>query len=121
VTIRQGKGSRDRDVPLSPKLLEALREYWRWKKPKIYLFPSTAGKRGVEAPMSDKVVWWAVREADQSSSDESVGNQDGALCTYFASVCRAAHWNHPARLPGSHVVLDDNSLGREAAPFPTLL
>src|SRR5215468_8553728 len=63
VHIRQGKGSRDRDVPLSPKLLEALREYWRWKKPRIYLFPSTAGKRGIEAPMSHKVVWWAVREA----------------------------------------------------------
>jgi len=63
IHIRQGKGSRDRDVPLSPKLLEALRQYWRWKKPKIYLFPSTPGKRGVEAPMSDKVVWWAVREA----------------------------------------------------------
>ena len=63
VHIRQGKGSRDRDVPLSPKLLEALREYWRWKKPRNYLFPSTVGQRGVDAPMSDKVVWWAVREA----------------------------------------------------------
>jgi integrase/recombinase XerD len=63
VHIQQGKGSRDRDVPLSPKLLEALREYWRWKKPRVYLFPSTPGKRGVEEPMSDKVLWWAVREA----------------------------------------------------------
>jgi len=27
--IRHGKRSRDRDVPLSPKLLETLREYWR--------------------------------------------------------------------------------------------
>ena len=50
-------------IPLSPKLLDALREYWRWKKPMIYLFPSTAGQRGVDAPISDKVVWWAVREA----------------------------------------------------------
>ena len=63
IHIRQGKGSRDREVPLSPKLLEALREYWLWKKPRVYLFPSTEGQRGVEAPMSDKVVWWAVREA----------------------------------------------------------
>jgi site-specific recombinase XerD len=63
VHIRQGKGSRDRDIPLSPKLLEALREYWRWKKPRGYLFPSTPGQRGEEQPMSDKVVWWAVREA----------------------------------------------------------
>src|SRR5215467_1653841 len=63
VHIRQGKGARDRDIPLSPKLLEASREYWRWKKPRGYLFPSTPGQRGVEQPMSDKVVWWAVREA----------------------------------------------------------
>jgi len=63
IHIRQGKGSRDRQVPLSPKLLEALREYWLWKKPRVYLFPSTERHRGAEAPMSDKVVWWAVREA----------------------------------------------------------
>jgi integrase/recombinase XerD len=29
VHIRQGKASRDRDVPLSRRLLEALRAYWR--------------------------------------------------------------------------------------------
>jgi integrase len=30
IYIRHGKRNRDRDVPLSPKLLEALREYWHW-------------------------------------------------------------------------------------------
>jgi integrase len=45
IHIRQGKGARDRDVPLSPKLLEELRSYWQWKKPRGYLFPSTAGQR----------------------------------------------------------------------------
>jgi integrase/recombinase XerD len=61
--IRQGKGSRDRDVPLTPKLLEALREYWRRKKPKSYLFPSTSGHRGLEQPISDKTVWNVCKEA----------------------------------------------------------
>jgi integrase/recombinase XerD len=41
IHIRQGKGRRDRDVPLSPKLLDTLREYWRWMRPKTYLFPGT--------------------------------------------------------------------------------
>ena len=29
IHIERGKGLRDRDVPLTPKLLEALRDYWR--------------------------------------------------------------------------------------------
>jgi len=61
--IRQGKGSRDRDVPLSSKLLEALREYWRLKKPQLYLFPSTSGHRGPERPISDKTVWHVCKGA----------------------------------------------------------
>jgi site-specific recombinase XerD len=63
IHIHQGKGSRDRDVPMTPKLLEALREYWRWKRPKVYLFPSTSGHRGTEQPISDKTVWYATKES----------------------------------------------------------
>jgi integrase/recombinase XerD len=63
IHVHQGKGSRDRDVPMTPKLLDILREYWRWKRPKVYLFPSTSGHRGVEHPISDKTVWYAVTEA----------------------------------------------------------
>jgi integrase len=29
--IRKDKGSKDRDVPLCPRLLETLREHWPWK------------------------------------------------------------------------------------------
>lgn len=63
IHVHQGKGSRDRDVPMTPKLLDILREYWRWKRPKVYLFPSTSGHRGGEHPISDKTVWYAVTEA----------------------------------------------------------
>jgi integrase/recombinase XerD len=38
IHVRLGKGRRDRDIPLSSKLLDVLREYWRWMKPKTYLF-----------------------------------------------------------------------------------
>jgi len=36
--VRQGKGKRDRDLPMTPKLLETLREYWRWMKRKPISF-----------------------------------------------------------------------------------
>jgi site-specific recombinase XerD len=65
IHIRQGKGRRDRDVPLSPKLLETLREYWRWMKPKTYLFPGTVNGSRADKPITDKMLWAACREAAQ--------------------------------------------------------
>jgi site-specific recombinase XerD len=65
IHIRQGKGGKDRDVPLSPKTLETLREYWRWMKPKTYLFPGTVNGLRADKPITPKVLWEACREAAQ--------------------------------------------------------
>ena len=65
VHIREGKGKRDRNVPLSSKLLDALREYWRWMKPITYVFPGVRNGQRVDAPASDKIVWHACRVAAQ--------------------------------------------------------
>ncbi len=65
VHIRQGKGKRDRDVPLSPKLRDALREYWRWMRPITYLFPGIVDGKRVDAPATEKTVWHACRAAAQ--------------------------------------------------------
>jgi integrase/recombinase XerD len=46
IRVERGKRGAGRDLPLSPVLLETLREYWRWKKTRIYLFPSSTHKRG---------------------------------------------------------------------------
>jgi site-specific recombinase XerD len=54
--IDSGKGGKDRDVPLSSKLLETLREYWRWMKPQTYLFPSRY-KAGKESYITTKGVF----------------------------------------------------------------
>jgi site-specific recombinase XerD len=59
IHIRQGKGGKDRDVPLSPKLLEQLRTYYRSLKVKTgWVFPSLQ-KRHKGEPMTDKTVWHA--------------------------------------------------------------
>lgn len=65
--IQQGKGGRDRDVPLSPRLLEILREYWRWMKPKTYLFPGMQNNWRADVPVTDKVAWIAVTEAAKAA------------------------------------------------------
>jgi integrase/recombinase XerD len=40
IHVRQAKGHIPRDIGLSPVLLERLRIYWHWLKPKDWLFPS---------------------------------------------------------------------------------
>ena len=63
VRVVAGKGGKDRDLPLSPALLEILREYWRWRKPRLYLFPTRTCRRRLDQPISDKTVWIACNEA----------------------------------------------------------
>jgi site-specific recombinase XerD len=63
IRVERGKGGAGRDIPLSPALLETLREYWSWKRPRTYLFASSESKRGKEQPISDKTVWIACGDA----------------------------------------------------------
>jgi integrase/recombinase XerD len=64
VHIRGGKGREDREVMLSPVLLQALREHWSRLKPKVWLFPG--GPRHTSAhPIGPKTVWHACHYAAQ--------------------------------------------------------
>jgi integrase/recombinase XerD len=71
VHIRGGKGRKDRDVMLSPKLLDALRVYWRGlrRKPTDWWFP---GNRWHTAsyPVTTKVLWTACQRAAQRAGLE---------------------------------------------------
>lgn len=40
IRVEQGKGRKDRYVPLSVGLLQLLREYWRIERPRLWLFPA---------------------------------------------------------------------------------
>jgi integrase/recombinase XerD len=53
ITVRQGKGQKDRLVMLSPVLLQILRQYWRHNKPKQWLFPGG----NPDQPISDNDVF----------------------------------------------------------------
>jgi integrase/recombinase XerD len=59
ISIRQGKGHKDRQVMLSPKLLEVLRTYWKHYRPKVWLFPGA--KPG--HPVTQATVWRICQQA----------------------------------------------------------
>src|SRR5438128_1934338 len=63
IRVVEGKGGKDRDLPLSPALLQTLREYWRWRKPRLYLFPTRTRQHSLDQPISDKTVWIACSDA----------------------------------------------------------
>src|ERR1700682_1597422 len=73
IHVQGGKGRKDRDVMLSPKLLEVLREHWRGlpRKPSAWLFPGNRWHTG-DTPIDTKVVWNACKEAAQRMDDYGV-------------------------------------------------
>jgi integrase/recombinase XerD len=59
IHIRQAKGHKDRDVMLSPVLLDALRQYWKCSRPKGWLFPGQIADK----PITTKAVFLLIRRA----------------------------------------------------------
>ena len=66
IHIQGGKGRVDRDVMLSPKLLEELREHWRRlpRKPSVWLFPGNRWHSGGQ-PIDTKTPRNACKQAAQ--------------------------------------------------------
>jgi site-specific recombinase XerD len=66
IHIQGGKGRKDRDVMLSPKLLEELREHWHRlrRKPRVWLFPGNHD-HCADHPINTKTVWHACQQAAQ--------------------------------------------------------
>ena len=61
--VEQGKGAKDRDTLLSPRLLEELRAYWRAYRPTQWLFPGRDGKQPLDVSTAQKVYYAAKGKA----------------------------------------------------------
>jgi site-specific recombinase XerD len=61
--VEPGQGQKDRDVMLSPKLLEILREWWRVSRPRHWLFPGDHP----DEPITTHAVTRVCRRAQQRS------------------------------------------------------
>jgi len=64
IRVRQGKGQKDRNVMLSPTLLELLRFYWRLERPGTWLFPSN---KDAQQPVNHSVVQRACQKAGRDA------------------------------------------------------
>ena len=87
IHIQGGKGRQDRDVMLSPKLLDALREYWRGlkRKPSEWLFPGGCSHKA-DRPITPKAVYHACRNAARRA-----GLQDKNIHPHTLRHCFATH------------------------------
>ena len=63
ILVRHGKGAKDRNVMLSPQLLDILRTYWRLARPRLYLFPG----RDEDRPIDPTVLHAACRSAAKAA------------------------------------------------------
>ncbi len=64
IHVRLGKGSKDRMVKLSPQLLAVLRDYWRMRHPRSWLFPQSKNPdRAMESGTAHRIVVRAARRA----------------------------------------------------------
>ena len=69
IRVEQGKGQKDRYVMLSPKLLEILRNYWKVRRPKAWLFP---GDRADQPITRDAVGHACAKARDRSGLSKPV-------------------------------------------------
>jgi site-specific recombinase XerD len=61
--VASGKGAKERLVPLSPRLLDELRAYWKLVRPARWLFPGGASDRPIAPTTVQKSCKRAAREA----------------------------------------------------------
>jgi len=75
--VEQGKGAKDRLVPLSPTLLEHLRAYWRLYRPADWLFAGRTGE-----PLSPTSLQKAFTQAKRQAGVTQVGGIHGLRHAY---------------------------------------
>jgi len=63
LNIARGKGCKQRLVPLSPRLLQELRQYWREHRPSDYLFPGKTPDRPYAGTSIQKAIKASARRA----------------------------------------------------------
>ena len=82
VRVRQGKGGKDRLVPLAPRVLALLREYWQRQRPRPWVFPARH-RAGPLSPTSLQKTFKAVVRQSGIPKDASVHTLRHSYATHL--------------------------------------
>ena len=80
--VRQGKGSEDRYTLLSPRLLDALRRYWREHRPRQWLFPNASGSAPIDVCTAQRM-YCAARDAAGIPREGGIHSLRHAFATHL--------------------------------------
>ncbi|MCM8613135.1 MAG: site-specific integrase [Candidatus Accumulibacter sp.] len=80
--VRHGKGGKDRYTLLSPRLLAALRIYWRDTRPQRWLFPNRAGSGPMEIQTAQRI-HYAARNAAGIAREGGIHGLRHAFATHL--------------------------------------
>jgi site-specific recombinase XerD len=81
INIRGGKGAKDRQVGLSPRLLELLRQYYKEYKPRVYLFEGP--DKGPYSSKSVQVTFQRLRHKVRITKEATVHTLRHSFATHL--------------------------------------
>jgi integrase/recombinase XerD len=88
--VRQGKGAQDRYTLLSPRLLEALRRYWRECRPRRWLFPNASGSAPIDLSTAQRI-YCAARDAAGIAREGGIHTLRHAFATHLIEAGVGLH------------------------------
>ena len=99
--VMHGKGAKQRLVPMSPRLLAALRDYWREYRPPTYLFPGRDHDTPISGTTMQKALKAAAREA--GLSPQISPHTLRKVYSYYLSSLRLHYWKGISACLGSRL------------------
>jgi integrase/recombinase XerD len=82
VRVRPGKGGKDRFVPLAPRVLELLRQYWQRTRPRPWLFPARQRSASLSPTSLQKTFKAVVRQSGRAK-DASIHTLRHSYATHL--------------------------------------
>lgn len=90
VHVRRGKGHKDRLIPLPPKPLALMRQYWASHRNPVWIFPYD-GRDRKQAPTSDRPMCETTPQKVIKSAVDQLGWENRGVSTHTLRHCYATH------------------------------